>query len=80
MMSMFAPGFDQRFLIEDYQPNYLRTWREGAIDAKVAAALEELADCRACPRDCGVNRLVDEQGCVSHGALALRGERFYPLW
>jgi putative pyruvate formate lyase activating enzyme len=67
MMSMLAPGFDQRFLIEDYQPNYLRTWREGAIDAKVAAAREELADCRACPRDCGVNRLGDERGVCHTG-------------
>jgi putative pyruvate formate lyase activating enzyme len=67
MMSMLAPGFDQRFLIEDYQPNYLRTWREGAIEAKVEAAREELADCRACPRDCGVNRLVDERGVCHTG-------------
>ncbi len=66
-MRALATGLDQRFVIDDYEPVYLRTWREGGLDAKVAAAHQELADCRACPRDCAVNRLVDERGVCHTG-------------
>ena len=66
-MRTLAPGRDQRFLIDDYEPVYLRTWREGRLDTKVEAAMEELADCKACPRDCGVNRLLDERGVCHTG-------------
>jgi len=66
-MSAPAAGLDDRFMIDDYEPVYLRTWREGLLDAKVDAALGELADCMACPRDCGVNRLGDEKGVCNTG-------------
>ena len=60
------PAIEDRFLVTDYEPVYLRTLREGGLDNKVEAALEELADCKACPRDCGVNRLLDEKKGVCH--------------
>ncbi len=66
-MRTLTPVVDERFVIDDWEPIYLRTWREGGLEAKVAAALEELADCRACPRDCGVNRLLDEKGVCHTG-------------
>ncbi|MEA1902302.1 MAG: radical SAM protein [Actinomycetota bacterium] len=66
-MGRLSPGLDSRFLIEDYEPAYARTWREGGFDAKVETALDELADCKACPRDCGVNRLLDERGVCHTG-------------
>lgn len=62
-----VPTIEDRFLIRDYEPVYLRTWREGGFDSKVEAAHEELADCKACPRDCGVNRLLDERGVCHTG-------------
>lgn len=37
------------------------------MTGKVAAALKELEDCRACPRNCGVNRLNDEMGVCNVG-------------
>lgn len=64
---MTIPIIEERFLIRDYEPAYLRTWRDGVMEAKVEAALEELANCKACPRDCEVNRLVDEKGICHTG-------------
>jgi putative pyruvate formate lyase activating enzyme len=58
-----------RFVIDDYEPVYLRTWREEGFETRVSAARRELADCRACPRDCGVNRLDDERGICHVGRL-----------
>ncbi|MDH3731279.1 MAG: radical SAM protein [Acidimicrobiia bacterium] len=66
-MGPLAPGLDQRYSIGDYEPVYMRTWRQGGLDAKVTTAREELADCLACPRDCGVNRLLDERGVCHTG-------------
>jgi putative pyruvate formate lyase activating enzyme len=66
-MSTPTSRVDERFLIDDYEPVYLRTWREGGFETKVEAALDELADCKACPRDCGVNRLLDERGVCHTG-------------
>lgn len=69
-MGRLASGLDAGFLIEDYEPAYLRTWREGGFDVKTEKALEELADCKACPRDCGVNRLLDERGVCHVSSIA----------
>lgn len=66
-MGVTIPTIEERFLIRDYEPAYLRTWRDGVMEAKVEAALEELANCMACPRDCEVNRLVDEKGICHTG-------------
>lgn len=66
-MGVTIPSIEERFLIRDYEPAYLRTWRDGGMEAKVEAALEELANCKACPRDCEVNRLVDEKGICHTG-------------
>ena len=66
-MRALTPAVDERFLVDDWEPVYLRTWREGRLEAKVEDALGELADCRICPRDCGVNRLLDERGVCHTG-------------
>ncbi len=68
-MTAATSGLDERFLIDDYEPVYLRTWRDGGLEAKVEAAMEELADCKACPRDCSVNRILDERGVCHTGRL-----------
>lgn len=44
------------FLVEDYTPAAVTTYRLGRMPAKLQAAQAELEDCRACPRNCGVNR------------------------
>jgi putative pyruvate formate lyase activating enzyme len=78
-MSVFASGLDERFLIDDYEPVYIRTWREGGLDAKVEAALDELVDCRACPRDCRINRLLDERGMCHTGRWPYVANAFHHL-
>jgi putative pyruvate formate lyase activating enzyme len=62
--------FDARFILEDFEPAYMAVWRAGQLEARVEAALGELEICRVCPRDCDVNRLVDEQALCHTGRYA----------
>src|SRR3990172_4804553 len=54
----------------DFEPAYLRTYREGRLKEKVERALASLADCTVCPRDCHINRLADKFGVCKVGRLA----------
>jgi putative pyruvate formate lyase activating enzyme len=67
---------DPRFTVQDHEPVYLRLHREGGLIAKVEAAAAELADCRACPRDCGVNRVAGETGTCNTGRHAVVSSAF----
>jgi putative pyruvate formate lyase activating enzyme len=51
-------------------PIAVASYRSGALESKVGEALEELADCRLCPRDCGVDRLADHKAVCKTGRLA----------
>lgn len=42
---------------EPPEPAYLALYRSGELARRAAAAIAELADCRVCPRNCGVDRL-----------------------
>jgi putative pyruvate formate lyase activating enzyme len=64
------------FLIEDHEPVYLSTWRTGGLVERVQSARVELSDCRACPRDCGVDRLADERGVCHTGRHAYVASAF----
>ncbi len=66
-MGTVATLRDQRFVLPSFEPAYIHTWKSGLLDDKVAAARAELSDCLACPRDCGVNRLLDEKGVCHTG-------------
>ena len=55
---------------------YLETWRRGRLEEKVAAALQELEECRVCPRNCRVNRLKDEQRVCHTGRHAVVSSAF----
>jgi putative pyruvate formate lyase activating enzyme len=59
-----------RFVIESFEPAYLEVHRAGGIAARVEAALEELRDCCACPRDCHVDRLAGESRVCHTGRHA----------
>jgi putative pyruvate formate lyase activating enzyme len=52
---------ESNFVLDDFEPAYLATWHDGGFPLKVEAALAELAECRACPRDCGVDRTADSR-------------------
>jgi putative pyruvate formate lyase activating enzyme len=66
---------DRRFRIDDFRPAYLDLSKE-VLAAKVAAALAELAECRACPRNCGVDRLANETRVCNTGRFAIVSSAF----
>jgi putative pyruvate formate lyase activating enzyme len=61
---------DGRFVVVPGETAAVGTWREGGFASKVPEARAGLADCRACPRDCGVNRLADDEGICHVGRWA----------
>ena len=63
------------FRIVDFEPAYRRT-SQAEIKDKVAAALKELEDCRACPRNCGCNRLDNEMRACHTGRHAVVASAF----
>ena len=70
------PKPDRQFVTENYEPVYLETWRRGLLEAKVECALEELKECRICPRNCGVDRIADEQRVCRTGRHAIVSSAF----
>lgn len=60
----------------DFRPAYLETHRSGALRGKVEEALEALAECRLCPRDCGTDRVADDKGVCKIGRLAVVSSAF----
>ncbi len=71
-----APVAGDRFLVEDFEPACLRVFREGGMPARVEAALAELADCHACPRNCACNRLRNETRACHTGRFAIVSSAF----
>ncbi|MCU0241085.1 MAG: radical SAM protein [Vicinamibacteria bacterium] len=67
---------ESAWLIEDFEPAYLRLLREGRLDAKRDAARARLTDCHACPRDCHVNREAGETGLCRTGRRAIVASAF----
>jgi putative pyruvate formate lyase activating enzyme len=65
-----------RFLIEDFEPVYLETWRRGLVQEKVAAGLASLEICCACPRNCRIDRLQDERRVCHTGRYAVVDSAF----
>ena len=53
-----------------FKPAYLSLPRE-EIHQRAERAVASLAECRACPRDCGVNRLADKWAACKTGRYAL---------
>ena len=58
-----------------FRPAYLSLGR-GELDARVEGAVASLADCRACPRDCRVNRLENRWSACKTGRYAMVGSYF----
>lgn len=65
-----------RFLIDAAEPSYLRLYRGGALPARVEAGLEELRNCRACPRNCGVDRFAAPARICHTGRHAIVSSAF----
>jgi putative pyruvate formate lyase activating enzyme len=72
-----VPGAGKRWLkaaagyiLHDFEPACFALYRSGEIEKRVAAALRELEDCCACPRNCHVNRLANETRVCNTGRYA----------
>jgi putative pyruvate formate lyase activating enzyme len=63
------------FVLDPFEPAYRRV-PAAELSARVAAALAELADCRACPRNCGVNRLEGHTRVCHTGRYAVVASAF----
>lgn len=68
-MRLSIPNIDQRFVVEPFEPAYA-SLRPDQLQERVQAGLKELEDCCACPRDCHVNRMVDERKVCHTGRYA----------
>jgi putative pyruvate formate lyase activating enzyme len=64
-----APTAD-RFVDPAPRPAFLDPAVRASMPARVAAALEELRSCRACPRNCRIDRLADERKVCNTGRHA----------
>ncbi len=58
-----------------FRPTYLMLPRE-ELRERVARGVASLEDCRACPRDCGVNRLEDKWSACKTGRYAVVSSYF----
>ena len=45
--------------IRTFEPAYLQLQRSGELDRRVERGLELLRSCKACPRNCGIDRIED---------------------
>lgn len=57
-------------MLDAFEPSYVALSQAGTLGARVRMALEELKDCRACPRDCHIDRTVGETGVCRTGRHA----------
>ncbi|MGH8538750.1 MAG: radical SAM protein [Gammaproteobacteria bacterium] len=67
---------DERFVIDEFEPAYLKLFRAGKIEERITAGLRELEDCCACPRNCHINRLENEARVCHTGRYAKVGSAF----
>ena len=65
------PKPDPRYLIEEFEPAYMDVYRRGELQSRAEAALKELEDCCACPRNCHVNRLENQVRVCNTGRYAI---------
>ncbi len=59
-----------------FEPAYLETFRAGRLAGKVERAREELAACKACPRNCGVDRMAGRTAACYTGRWAAVSNAF----
>ncbi|MEK6711976.1 MAG: radical SAM protein [Nitrospinota bacterium] len=57
-------------------PAYVSLWESGELEARARAAAAGLGRCRACPWNCGVNRLNDERRVCRTGRWARVASHF----
>ena len=69
-------GVDPRFIRDEQELAYMTLHRSGELTERAARAVEELGECRACPRNCAVDRLAGEIGVCNTGRHAVVSSAF----
>jgi putative pyruvate formate lyase activating enzyme len=66
------PSANDRFFLpsSEFEPAYLALFRSGELQRRAAEAAERLRHCMVCPRNCGVDRLVDKTAACHTGRYA----------
>jgi putative pyruvate formate lyase activating enzyme len=62
---------------KDFEPAYMNLYRTGELEQRARGAVESLASCRVCPRDCKVDRLSDKSAVCKTGRHA-RVSSYFP--
>jgi putative pyruvate formate lyase activating enzyme len=67
-----------RFLIpaREFEPAYLALYRTGELRHRAQQAIEYLAECRLCPRSCGVSRLSNRTAACKTGRYVATSSYF----
>ncbi len=65
-----TPKLPRSFTVSSATPAYFDQTVRASLGRRVSAALQELACCRACPRNCKVNRLADQTKVCRIGRYA----------
>ncbi len=67
-----------RFMLpaREFEPAYLALYRSGELQRRAQQAIEQLAACCLCPRNCGVDRLADGKAACKTGRYAVTGSYF----
>lgn len=55
---------------KEFIPSYIKAFEEGVLRGRAERALESLRSCRACPRDCEIDRLNNKIGVCKSGRHA----------
>ncbi len=61
---------------KDFEPAYVALFRSGDLEERAVKAVAGLAECRVCPRDCAVDRLIDKTAVCKSGRHALVSSYF----
>lgn len=75
MMTRFSFRQDN-YQVTDFEPAYLALHRTGELLKRAEVALAGLEACYVCPRNCGVNRLIDKTAACKSGRFAQVGSYF----
>ena len=69
---MLAGKTEADFILRaaDFEPAYMALFRSGELHRRANQALERLAHCLVCPRDCGVDRMAGKTAACHTGRYA----------